>query len=215
MTIKITKITASGFGYVVEISTLTEPLRLSPGIYNKHRLKSGIVLTEPQLRQLTQEAERDNCDREVARLLGMRAHSEGELITKLIRKQFARSTVNEVVAVYVARGLVDDAQYAFELARQTLERRPAGRAYLLAVLKRKQIDSAIAETALDTLLHGRDEVDTAVAALEKRWLRFSEFDLETSRRKAYTYLSRRGISYSAAKAAFETLLNRTNEVCED
>jgi SOS response regulatory protein OraA/RecX len=55
----------------------------------------------------------------------------------------------------------------------------------------------------------------AVASLERKWNSLKQFDLERARTKAYTYLSRRGIGYAAAKAAFEQLTNRDNEAGND
>ena len=61
----------------------------------------------------------------------------------------------------------------------------------------------------------RDETELAIRALQSRWRRWSEIDVETARKRAYNYLSRRGIGYQAARAAFEELSGKTDEVTED
>ena len=85
----------------------------------------------------------------------------------------------------------------------------------MAVLQRKYINRALAEQVVGNLLANEDETDLAVAALERKWHQLAEFDVETARRKAYNYLSRRGIGYAAAKDAFENLSARSKEVRED
>jgi len=201
--------------YRLEISGLTEPIVISRQLLEKHRLKQGIVITPAQLAQLRDEAELAACDREVARLLAMREHSVGEVRIKLVRKKFADSAIKHVLKDYLDRQLLDDAHYAQVLVRRIQQRNPAGRSYLIGSLRRKQIDGALAERTVDFIQDGQDQTELAVRALEKRWSRFSQFDLETARRRAYNYLSRRGIGYREARAAFEKLYDDTNKENND
>ena len=52
----------------------------------------------------------------------------------------------------------------------------------------------------------------SMGAAAKRWAHLGQFELEVARNKSYNYLSRRGFSYPAARAAFEKLVNRQKEV---
>jgi len=210
--IAITAVRATNNGYELTISTLEEPLLVSPSIYHRHRLKEGIVITPPQLQQLIAESAREVCEQTVARLLGFREHSVAEMRRKLKQRQFASEVIEEILRKYVRNGLLDDARYGERLARKTLERKPSGRAFVLSVLQRKGIDRELAGEIVDRLFEKTDETDLAMAALESRWSRWAEIDVETARRRAYNYLSRRGIGYEAAKAAFEKLHRRTSEV---
>jgi regulatory protein len=209
--IRITGIEEWRGGFRLHISSLEEPIECSGLLIAQHRLKEGIVLTPPQVEQIKRQAELEACDREVARLLSLRDHSEGEVRAKLARKRFSRETIGQILKAYRERRLLDDAQFAQAHARRLLERKPAGRSYLVAYLRRKYIDRDLAERTVDTLLSDRDETGLARASLQQRWSHWSQFDLETARRKAYTYLSRRGIGYEAARAAFEELYNTEHE----
>jgi len=213
--VHIKEITRVQGGYRIDVATLATPLVVTRELVEKHRLKEGIVITAAQLEQLQHEAELGMCDREVGRLLAMREHSVGEVKAKLARKQFGSEVVNRTIDKYRKQGLLDDAHYAQAIARRLLERNPCGQAYLVASLRRKLIDRALAEKTAEFLLAGRDEVELARTALEKRWSRFGQFELETARRKAYNYLSRRGIGYAAAKTAFETLYSARKVSEED
>jgi regulatory protein len=202
----------TGNGYELTISALEEPLMVSPSMYHRHRLKEGIVITPPQLEQLVTESARELCDQAVGRLLGYREHSVGEMRRKLRQRRFTPDVIEETLRKYIRNGLLDDHRYATRLAQKTLGQKPSGKAFVAAVLQRKGIGRDLAAEIVDELFEDADETDLALAALESRWAQWRQIDVETARRKAYNYLSRRGIGYEAAKAAFEMLHGRTSEV---
>jgi SOS response regulatory protein OraA/RecX len=209
--IRITSLKLAGERCRLTVSTMEEPLILSTAMVHRHRLKEGIVITAPQLAQLLDEAAADECELLIRRMLAFREHSVGEVTEKLRHKGCEDTHIEKAVAKFVRTGLLDDARYADSLIRRLLERKPAGRNVLVAELQAKRIERNLAQRIVDDLLADRSETDLAIAALESRWRAFAQFDVETARQKAYTFLSRRGIGYAAAKAAFETLLSRTNE----
>ena len=67
------------------------------------------------------------------------------------------------------------------------------------------VPAAIARAIVEESFQDVDEFSLAFRLLESRWAYLSKFDLETARRKAYNYLSRRSISYNAARQAFEKI----------
>jgi SOS response regulatory protein OraA/RecX len=212
--VKIVAMKERGGGFQIFLSDRSDPIAVEPLIVARHRLKEGIVLTPPQVADLVREAAMAACDREVARLLALRPHAIGEVRLKLQRKQFDPEVIAGIIRKYELKGLLDDAHVAVGLARATLERHPAGRRYLVAVLRRKMIDRELAEQTVDMVIGDRDEKEIAYAALlQKRRLFFSsnEIEVESLRRRAYTFLSRRGIGYGSARAAFERLLKEQEE----
>jgi len=210
--VKIAKIQRRGGRVLLKLDTVEEPLSLSEELVHQLRLVEGVVLTESQVRQLRSESELYLCDRQAARMLAMRGYSIGEFKRKLSMKGFGDTVISEVMKVYRRRGVLDDALYAHTLARQVAERKPCGKPYLVAHLRRKLIDRTTAEQAAEMVLAQTDETDRARAALEKRWFRLGQFELETARRKSYNYLVRRGFGYGAAKKAFEAIINQKKEV---
>jgi len=211
---KIEKLRQSGNRFFLTMTGLEKPLSVSEQLVYKFKLKEGIVLTEPQLEHLKRESALFECDRETSRILSLREHSTGELRFKLKRKKFDLEIIKQMIKKYADLGFLDDDHYAFKLAENSLERNPSGRAYLVAFLQRKMLKREEAERAADMVLAGREEKTLAVASLKKRWHLFRELELERARKKAYNYLSRRGIGYQAAKAAFEMLYNQENEADE-
>lgn len=206
--VRLLKLVRRGDQVKLQLTGFDEPLVVGAEVIARYRLVEGIVLTESQVVQLKRDAELGGCEREVGRLLGMRDHSTGEIRTKLKRKLFSSEAVDEAVRRYRDRGLLDDVRFAYQHAERLLERNPAGRPYLVAYLRRKGIDRALAESTVDVVMGNQDEVALAVAALERRWRLFRQFDVEKARRRAYTYLSRRGIGYEAARAAFDRLVEQ-------
>lgn len=69
----------------------------------------------------------------------------------------------------------------------------------------------MAADIVDEIMGNVDENELALEILRGRWRQFSKFDLETARKKAYNYLSRRSVSYGAAKYAFEAMIKEVNE----
>gem|GEM_PF-274120 len=214
-TIKIEKVTPSGGGFLVTVSSREQPLEMSALLFHGHRLKAGIVITVAQLEQLCRESEVERCDAEATRLLAMREHSVGEIKAKLKKKGFGESIIGDTVNRSLQRGHLDDRRFAFALARRTLERKPSGRGFLVSVLRRKMISRDLAEQVVGLLLENRDETGQAVAALERKWPTLAQLEVETARRKAYSYLSRRGFGYEAARAAWKLLSERHSEVDYD
>ena len=199
----------------INISTLDEPLIVPELVAHQHQLKEGIVLTWPQLEQLVAEAEKVRCEMTVSRMLGVREHTIGDLRQKLKQKNYSESAIATAVKKHVAAGLLDDERLAFSLARRTYERKPSGRSYLVAALRRKHIDRDLAERAVDSLLASHDQVGAALHALRQRWPHPDQIDIESIRSKAYSYLSRRGFGYGAARDALTQLFESAGKVAED
>lgn len=206
--IKIIKLSRSGPRVKITLSNHDQPLIVSEDTVHRHRLVDGIVITDSQFRQLHRESQIYLCDAETARLLALREHSIGEMRAKLKRKQFDTDVIEETIKSYRRKGLLDDAQYAYKLSQRVTADRPCGKSYLTAYLQKKKIDRTLAEQTAQAVLSGVDETEMAATALEKRWGQFSQFELETARRKSYNYLARRGFSYEAAKKAFDKLVTQ-------
>ena len=192
----------------LELSTHEEPLVIDAGIAYDWRLAAGTVLTPSQVDRLESEAERFQVRETATRLLALRQHSVGELRSKLRRKGFDSEITGEVVNDFKERRLLDDTEYARTLAEQVVNRKPCGRAYILAHLRRKRVSSELAAEAADMVLSHYDLEDLAVRA-------FSQFELETARHKAYNYLARRGFTYDISRAAFDTVIEEETNGGQD
>lgn len=205
--IRLEKVDIRGERAKLRISKLDKPLWLTVQAVHEHRLVDGIVLTASQLAMLQEAAEILAADDSAGRMLAIRAHSIGEIKRKLTLKGYGESAVALAVKKYRSLDLLNDSRFARQLVELTLRKNPAGRSYLIAQLRKKLVPRSIAEQVVDNLIGQSDENELAVQSLRKKWPMIRDLELERARTKAYNYLSRRGIPYGAAKAAFDKLLS--------
>lgn len=182
-----------------------DEFQLLQSMVEQNRLRSGLEISSEQLDIIRAKSDLIRADHYLGYLLGGRSYSIGQVSQKLMQRGFDKKIVGQVVKIYIERGFLDDAKYARELVSAAIRHKPAGRGYLVARLRSKMIPNAIARAAVDDCLRDVDESSLAFRLLEARWSYLSKFDLETARRKAYNYLSRRSISYEAARQAFEKI----------
>lgn len=209
--IKIIKIVPSGKFAKLTISGVENSLFVPDITVYQNSLVEGVVITASQLQILKDADEAYRCEQKAMRYLAMREHSVGELKTKLRQKQFSEKAINPLVAKLRKLDYLNDERYAQMLIRRISESKPGGKGYLLSHLKRKLIDNTTATHAVEHYLRDIDLKDEAVRALDKRWHRWAELELEEARIKAYNYLSRRGFNFEAAKFAFESMKTTSNE----
>ena len=133
------------------------------------------------------------------KLLGDRAHSEGELREKLRRVACQPLTVDLVILKLQQLGFVNDVDFAREWASTRATH--LGRRRIAEELRRKGISGDVAEQALEEL----PEEDMAEAALSfaRAAMRHTKpgEDPRISRQKVMARLVRRGYSWDEAKEA--------------
>jgi len=214
-TLKISEVCHQSGGIAVVVGPDKTRLVISYDMASRYHLQEGVILTSAQLEKLKQEADLFQCDNRAARLLAQRDHSIGEFKEKLRRLRFSSTSITVVTKKYKAKGMLDDAHFAYKAARSLLDRRPCGRAYMVAHLQKRRIDPDLAAKTADLLLKDWQQSELALRALQSRWPRVAQFELEVARRKAYNYLARRGFGYEAAKAAFDQLWSGKQEEPRD
>lgn len=174
-------------------------------IINKYQLKKGSDVSREFLDKIKTESDFIRAENYASYLLARREYSAGMLKVKLRGKGYDPDISIAVIDKLKQAKLVDDNRFAHQAVEIILRNKPAGRRFLIAYLKSKYIARELAETVVDELLENIDEKYLAEKLLKSRFRQYLKFDLETARRKAYNYLSRRAISYGAAKIAFEKI----------
>ena len=128
----------------------------------------------------------------VCNSLAAKAQSVAEIEAKLVARGVGPDQVSAVVADAAQLGYLDDAGLAAQLARG-LRARGYGRRRAAATLRRRRLPDAIAFIALEDAYGEVDEVELAALALGTRAV-----DDDASRRRAVSFLVRRGFSPAAA-----------------
>ncbi len=123
------------------------------------------------LERLREAAERKRIARRVFALLDRRLYPLAALRAKLDEYGFDPGRSDEVLAEFSARGLHSDLHFAEAFCRDTLSRKPVGRHYLLARLRRHRVPESVAREAVDAVLDDRRQESLARRAAEVRWRR--------------------------------------------
>ncbi len=184
-------------------------------VVNKYQLKKGAEVSSELLDKMKSESDLIRAENYATYLLARREYSSGMLKRKLLGKGYGPDVSNSVIDKLKQAKLVDDNRFAHLAVETILRNKPAGRRFLVAYLRSKYIARELAETVVDELLENIDEKELAEKLLKSRFRQYVKFDLETARRKAYNYLSRRAIGYGAAKFAFEKIRREFDEELTD
>ncbi|MFH1701200.1 MAG: regulatory protein RecX [Candidatus Zixiibacteriota bacterium] len=205
--ISINDISRRGIIYFVCFSNDVQ-IRATKGIIDKLNLSTGDEFTESEFQKLKNILDESFARYSAESILSLRAHSIGEFKMKLRKKDISDELIKSIVGKFCKDGLLDDYNYGKMRAESLLRRKPAGRGYLIRDLQNKLVPRQISEKVVADVLAEIDESELAARILQKKRISLTKFDIETARQKAYTYLSRRAISYGASKTAFDKVFDK-------
>jgi regulatory protein len=137
---------------------------------------------------------------EAIRLLGLRAHSRGELAAKLKKKGFDAHSIDGAMGKLDSLGLIDDRGYAAGCLESMSKRRPAGKGVAKMRLLRKGVPEELADEALKEY----DSEAMCLAAAQKK-MRSLPGTPETKRKKVETFLRNRGFDWHTIRESLSKL----------
>jgi len=135
--------------------------------------------------------------------LAAKAQSVAEIEAKLAARGVGPDEAEAVVAAAMRLGYLDDAELADQLARG-MRSRAYGRRRAARTLRQRGLPAALADAALEHAYRWADEDALALSALGARAV-----DDDASRRRAASFLVRRGFSAGAAWRAIESARSRS------
>ena len=126
-------------------------------------------------------------------LLAFRARSARELHRRLVQKGVTTERADRVIAKLREVGLVDDADFARQLARSKVSG-GASKRRLHQELFKRGVARDVADEAVEEVLEDEnvDEVAVAERVARKRLPSLAKLDAPTRRRRLYGFLARRG-----------------------
>jgi regulatory protein len=136
------------------------------------------------------------------KLLGYRQRSAEELLTRLLRKRYAKTTVEAVLGELTDLGYVDDRACASSLRRTAEEVKLLGRYGAYRYLRKMGIPEAAAEEALQ----GYDEPGVAQRLLSRKLPAQEGVSEVVTRRRLEGYLKRRGYSLDTMRKSVLTAM---------
>jgi len=164
------------------------------------RLRVGRSLPDEEIDALLREDSFQKAYDQALDFLSYRPRSQAEVVRYLRRKEMPPQVSEEVIRRLTAAGLVDDVSFARYWVENRESFNPRSPRMLSYELRQKGLDSETISQALE----GLDEEGSAYRAAAKRAGRWARLDRESFRRKAGSFLKRRGFSYQV----IESVLNR-------
>ena len=144
----------------------------------------------------------------VLKLLSFRARSSGELRARLLQEGHKRKAVDEALARLTEVGLVNDCEFARNLVRSLMTRKPCGKAGLLFRLGKYKVDGATAHHAVAEAYADCSEEDVARSVLDDRYDRLANLEQDVGARRLASLLKRRGFASHAISVALEEYRRR-------
>jgi len=168
----------------------------------RYDLQTGVVIDEARLDALLRE---DGDSRAYARalhFLGYRTRSAKEITERLKRDEWTDEVIERVIARLIHEKYLNDSHFAEVWVEHRTISRPRGAYMLRQELRQK----GVASETIDAALPDADqELENAVAAVERKLRTWEKLDERTRRTKALEFLQRRGFTYGVARAALQRI----------
>jgi regulatory protein len=170
-------------------------------------LRVGASLDVPQVVALRDAAAALATYDRALNLLAFRARSSADLRRKLVEKGEPPALAEQAVAKLEALGLLNDEDYARQVARGKLlggaSRRRVQQELWRRGVTRDVADDAVADVVADEDV---DEEGSAAAVARRKVASLAKLDAPTRRRRLYAFLARRGYDHAAIRAAMKAAL---------
>jgi regulatory protein len=175
-------------------------------------VRVGAALGEAQFEALRQaSAEVAVLDRAL-NLLAHRARSARELRRRLVQKGEPPALIDAALERLERMGLIDDAEYARQVARSKVMAQGASKRRVRQELFKRGVSSDLADAAIDEVYEDEavDPGEIVERAARKRLKALAGLDPETRRRRLYGFLARRGYESDEIRAAMATVLGEAD-----
>ena len=103
------------------------------------------------------------------KLLGGRAQSVGEVRQKLSRRAAHEADVDVTLAKLREYGYLNDTRFAENFATWRKDNEGFGRMRVLRDLRQRRVSSTLADSAVQQVFHGTDEVEQVEAFLQRKY----------------------------------------------
>jgi regulatory protein len=179
-------------------------------------LRVGSVLGETEGAALAAAVRRTGLLDRALDLLAVRGRSVRDLELRLRRLQALASDIAWVVERLLAQGILNDAQYAREVARSRLATGGVSRRRVQTELYRRGVAADVAARAIAEIVAETDidESGAARAAAVKRLRALRNVDRATARRRVYAFLARRGYESALITQVLREVLDGADDATD-
>ncbi len=181
---------------------------VSLDIIARLELHVGDELSEAQTAVLEREAGALKTFDRALNMLAFQARSSRDMRRRLVQKGEEPEHVDAAIEKMEASGLIDDAQYARQVARSKLLGAGASKRRLQQELFKRGVARGTADEAIAEVIEEEDvDEDAAVREVAEKKLRtLQKEDGPTRRRRLYAFLARRGYDGDVIRRAIADVL---------
>lgn len=175
-------------------------------------LRTGDQLDKKRLEEL-ESAEESSLARESAlRLLSRRQHSEKELRTKLLEREFDPSVVDSLLSDFRNLDLLNDRRFAAACVHDILMKRPSGTRHIKQQLRLKGVNETIVEEILKEQFGRDSELSLAREAAAKHMRRYrvsgKKIERLKQQKRLADFLARRGFDWETVSSVVKEFFPR-------
>jgi regulatory protein len=181
---------------------------VSLDVIDRLQLRVGREVDEALAARLVEEGGALAAYDRALNMLAFQARSSRELKRRLVQKGEEPSHVDAAVERLVAAGLLDDAEYARQVARSKVAGQGASKRRLQQELFKRGVERGVADAAIGEVMseEGVDESEVVERFALKKLRSLGALDAPTRRRRLYAYLARRGYDGEAIRRAMGRVL---------
>jgi regulatory protein len=182
---------------VVNVDVLTEA-----------KVRVGVVIDDVRAEQLREAGEVVATYDRALNLIAFRARSARELGRRLMEKGASAATVEKVIDKLRDVGLIDDADFARQVARSKVSG-GASKRRLHQELFKRGVARDVADAAVTEVLEEEnvDQVAIAERVARKRLPSLASADAQSRRRRLYSFLARRGHDSETIRVVMQRVLD--------
>jgi len=180
------------------------------------KTRVGVVVDDALAAKLNDASEDAAMYDRALNLLAFRARSARELQRRLTMKGESRERAERVIAKLREVGLINDADFARQVARSKVSTGSSKRRLQQELFKRG-VARDVADQAVDEVLEDEaiDQVAVAERVARKRLPSLASADAATQRRRLYAFLARRGHDSETIRTVMDRVLSGSADAIVD
>ena len=127
--------------------------------------------------------------------LSYRIRTVSEIRQKLKSRKISGKTIDKILLHLNELGLTNDEEFAKQLIKEKISRKPIGKKLLKQKLFEKGVPKAVGEDVLEKIFKDVDEKELAIENFKKYFPKIKGRDKKEQKKMTFDYLARKGFDY--------------------
>jgi regulatory protein len=161
----------------------------------KYGLRNGDDVPEKKLNEIKEFDEYIYGKKISFDFLSYRIRTVSEIRKKLKQKKISGKTIDKVIAHLNELGLTNDEEFAKQLIKEKISRKPVGKKLLKQKLYEKGVPKPVSEEVIENVFKDVDEKSLAMENFKEYFAKIKAFDKQKQKRKTFDYLVRKGFDF--------------------